>query len=72
MTLLVLLLVPEFHSRVQGEFRPLVQAIGWALGLVLVSALAFWGQIRNRPWRGYTQAALAVAVTVVGWYYWPR
>ncbi len=71
MTLLVFLLLPEFHERLSGEFRPLVQAIAWAALLVATSVAAFLGQIRRRPWRVAAALALGVAVLVVGWNYWP-
>ena len=42
MTLLVFLLLPEFHDRLAGEFRPLLQAIAWAALLTAASAAASW------------------------------
>lgn len=71
MTLLVFLLLPEFHERLSGEFRPLVQAIAWAVLLVATSVAAFLGEIRHKPWRLAASLALAVAVLLVGWNYWP-
>ena len=71
MTLLVFLLLPEFHERLSGEFRPLLQAIAWAVLLVATSVAAFMGQIRHKPWRLSASLALAVAVLLVGWNYWP-
>jgi len=71
MTLLVFLLLPEFHERLAGEFRPLLQAIAWAVLLVATSVAAFLGQIRQRQWRLPAAAALAAAIVVVGWNYWP-
>ncbi|MET0280482.1 MAG: hypothetical protein ABW278_05075 [Steroidobacteraceae bacterium] len=71
MTLVVFLLMPEYHERLAGEFVPLYQAIGWATLLVLVSAAAFLGQLKGRPWRLWAQAGLVAAVLGVGWNYWP-
>jgi hypothetical protein len=36
-----------------------------------VSAAAFVGQLRSRPWRPWAQLGLVAAVLVVGWIYWP-
>lgn len=71
MVLLVFLLLPEFHERLAGEFRPLVFAIAWAALLTGTSAAAFVGQLRERSWRRYAHAALVAAVLLVGWNYWP-
>lgn len=71
MTLLVFLLLPEFHERLSGEFRPLVRAIAWAVLLVATSVAAFLGQLQGRPWRVPAALALGVAVLLVGWNYWP-
>jgi len=71
MTLLVFLLLPEFHERLSGEFRPLLQAIAWAVLLVATSAAAFLGQVRRKPWRMPAALALAAAVALVAWNYWP-
>lgn len=71
MTLMVFLLLPEFHDRLSGEFRPLVQAIAWAALLTLASAAAFFGQLQSRQWNRYAQMALLVSILLVGWRYWP-
>ena len=71
MTLLVFLLLPEFHERLSGEFRPLLIAIAWAVLLTGTSALAFVAQLTEKPWRIGAQLALAIAVLLVGWNYWP-
>lgn len=72
MTLLVFLLLPEFHERLSGEFRPLLIAIAWAVLLSATSAAAFWGQIRKRSWRTGAVLAMFAAVLIVGGYYWPE
>lgn len=71
MTLLVFWLLPEFHDRLEGEFRPLTQAIAWAALLTATSVAAFWSQIKQRSWRLYAMAAMLLAVVLVGFYYWP-
>jgi predicted lysophospholipase L1 biosynthesis ABC-type transport system permease subunit len=71
MTLLVYLLLPEFHDRLAGEFRPLLQAIAWAGLLAAVSAVAFVAQLKLRSWRRYAGAALVLTMFAVGRNYWP-
>jgi hypothetical protein len=71
MVLAVFLLLPGFSERLAGEFQPLLQAIAWAALLVGASAAAFMGQLRVRPWRRYAQLALAGALLLIGWHYWP-
>ena len=71
MTLLVFLLLPEFHDRLAGEFRPLLGAIAWAVLLTGTSALAFIAQLKEKPWRLAAQLALATAILLMGWNYWP-
>jgi hypothetical protein len=72
MTLAVFLLLPEFQDRLGGEFRPLLQAIAWAVLLTATSASAFVGQLKGSSWRLGAKLALVAAVTLVGWNYWPR
>jgi hypothetical protein len=71
MTLLVFLLLPEFHERLSGEFRPLLQAIAWAVLLTATSAWAFWAQMKRHAWRVPSALAMAGALVLVGWIYWP-
>jgi hypothetical protein len=71
MVLLVFLLLPEFHDRLSGEFRPLMQAIAWAVLLTGTSVAAFLGQLRGKPWRQLATVALLGAVLMIGWHYWP-
>jgi hypothetical protein len=71
MTLLVFLLLPEFHDRLAGEVGPLLQAVAWAALLTAASAAAFVGEIRGRSWRRPAQLILLVALLGIGWRYWP-
>jgi hypothetical protein len=71
MTLLVFLLLPEFHERLSGEFSPLLQAIAWAVLLVATSVAAFVGQVKQHRWRVAASAGLLASLLLVGWNYWP-
>lgn len=71
MTLLVFLLLPEFHERLAGEFRPLLQAIAWAVLLTATSVAAFWSQVKETRWRLQAGLVMVLSVLLVGWNYWP-
>jgi hypothetical protein len=71
MTLLVFLLLPEFQERLAGEFRPLLQAIAWAVLLTATSVAAFVGELKGRRWRIAAALALGVSLILVGRNYWP-
>lgn len=71
MTMVVFLLMPEFHDRLSGEYLPLLQAIAWAVLLAATSAAAFVGQLKYRPWRFVAQLGLVASVGMVAWKYWP-
>ncbi len=71
MTLAVFLLLPEYHSRLSGEFAPLLQAIAWAVLLTVTSGASFLGQLKSKPWRQAAQFGLVVSVGLVAWRYWP-
>lgn len=72
MTSLVFLLLPEYHDRLSGEFRPLLQAIAWAVLLSATSVAAFLGQIKEKRWRTPAALALVAAILLTGWNYWPE
>jgi CHASE2 domain-containing sensor protein len=71
MTLVVYLLLPEFHDRLAGEFRPLLAAVAWAAALVAASSLAFLGELKAWPRRRPAQVGLAMLLVAFGWSYWP-
>ena len=72
MTLIVYLLLPEFHDRLAGEFRPLLIAVGWAATLAGLSAAAFVGELKGWRWRRLVQGGLLLLLVAFGWSYWPR
>lgn len=71
MVLVVFLFLPEFRERLSGEFVPLMQAIAWAALLTGAAVAAFLGQLKVRPWRMPAKLALAAALLLIGWNYWP-
>lgn len=71
MTLAVYLLLPEFHDRLAGEFRPLLEAVAWAASLAGLSAFSFVGELKGWRGRQVAQVGLAMALVAFGWSYWP-
>jgi cytochrome bd-type quinol oxidase subunit 2 len=71
MTLAVFLLMPDMQDRLSGEYPSLLRAIAWAILLVVTSATAFVGQLKEKSWRIPAHVSLAAAVLLVGWNYWP-
>ncbi len=71
MTLLVFALLPEFHDRLSGEFRPLGKAIAWATLLTATSVAAFWSEVKRLAWRLWAAAGMGLSVAMVTAYYWP-
>lgn len=71
LTLVVYLLLPEYHERLSGEHAPLLKAVLWAALLAGVAAAAFIGEVKGRGWRRGAQAGLAVVLAAFAWYYWP-
>jgi MFS superfamily sulfate permease-like transporter len=72
MTLTVFWLLPEFHDRLAGEFRPLYTAVAWAATLSVCAAAAFYAEIRRLAWRLPAQLILAVALVAICLAYWPK
>ena len=71
MTLVVFLLMPDYHDRLAGEFAPLLQAIAWAALLTGTSVASFVGRLKAKPWRLAAQLGLVAAIALVAWTYWP-
>ena len=71
MTAVVLLFLPEFRDQFAGEWRPLLIGIGSTLGLTLLAAASFVGELKRRPWRRGAQVVLAASMAALLWKYWP-
>ena len=53
------------------EYPELLATAGLFALLALVSAAAFVGVPRERPWRWLAQAAMWLALAGIAWHYWP-
>jgi hypothetical protein len=72
LTLVVFLSLSEYRDRLQGEQGPLLAGIGWSALLTLLSAAAFLGELRLRPWRRPVQLGVLLVLLGMAWVYWPR
>lgn len=71
MVLAVFAFSPGGREEVAREYPALLRAAALFGALAAAAGLAFAGLMRERPWRWAAQAAMWLALAVVGWYYWP-
>jgi hypothetical protein len=71
LTAVVFVLLPEHSDRFAEEWRPLLVGIAWTSLLTAVAAASFVGELRRTSWRRGAQGALALALAIVLWRYWP-
>ncbi len=72
LTGVVFLLLPEYADRLAEESRPLMAACALAVLLATAAWASFYGELRDRRWRGFAHASLAVMLTISIWTYWPK
>lgn len=73
LTWVTLLFVPrEEAGQLFGEQTTLVMAIAVFAVLSLISAVSFYGQLRERRWRLAAHAAMAAGLCGAVWLYWPK
>jgi hypothetical protein len=65
MTLTVFLFLPEYSSRIDGEFAPLLRSLGVTLLLAVVAVASFYGELRSLAWRRLAHAALVVLMVAI-------
>jgi hypothetical protein len=71
MTWIVILLLPEDEQRFAPEHSHLVRAILVFTLFAGVTGASFYGQLRERPWRGAAHGATLAVFALVVWLYWP-
>jgi hypothetical protein len=72
MTWIVILLLPAGEARFAPEHAALVRAIGVFTLCSAASALSFYGELRERSWRGAAHAGTLLALALAVWTYWPK
>jgi hypothetical protein len=71
MTWIVILLLPEEEQRFAPEHAHLVRAIAVFTIFSAVSGASFYGELRERRWRGAAHAATLAVLALAVWLYWP-
>jgi hypothetical protein len=72
MTWIVILLLPQNEQRFAPEHSHLVRAIVVFTLFALVSGTSFYGQLRERRWRGAAHGATLAVFALALWLYWPQ
>jgi len=58
--------------RLDGELPALLHSLGVFGALTVGAGAAFYGQLRQTPWRWSAHGVLLFAVAFATWFYWPR
>lgn len=72
LTVVVFLWLPEYADRIGQEFPPLLRALAGSGLLALLSAAAFYGEIRERGWRRGAQWGMTVWLACIAFWVWPQ
>jgi len=73
LTWVTLLFIPkEQAAELFGEKNTLILAIAVFASVSLVSAMSFYGQLRERRWRLAAHAATTASLGAAIWLYWPK
>lgn len=71
MVVVIFVLSPGAGPAVGTEYPRLLLTAGLFAVLAALAGAAFSGLQRRRPWRWHAQAAMWLALAMLGWYYWP-
>lgn len=69
--IVIVLVLGDEYPRLQREFDPLLESLGIFVGMTLISALSFYGLIKNHPLRFLGQGLMWAGLVATGWFYWP-
>lgn len=71
MVVVIFALTAGGQPAIGQEYSSLLVTVGLFGALAGIAGAAFAGLQRHRPWRWYAQAAMWLALGLLGWYYWP-
>jgi len=71
LVVLTLALAATRHPAPGHEYPELLVSAALFAVLAAVSAAAFVGLQRERPWRWFAQTAMWLCLAGIAWYYWP-
>jgi hypothetical protein len=72
MTWIVILFLPSHEQEFAPEHAALLRAIAVFTLFAAVSAGSFYGELRERRWRGLAHLATVAMFAVAVWLYWPK
>ncbi|MGH6892121.1 MAG: hypothetical protein ACREEP_07675 [Dongiaceae bacterium] len=72
MVVVIFALSSGSQAAIGTEYPRLLGAAGLFAVLTAIAGAAFMGVQHGRPWRWYAQAAMWLALALLGWYYWPQ
>jgi hypothetical protein len=72
MVVVIFALSSGSQAAIRAEYPGLLLTAGLFAALTVIAAAALAGLQRGRPWRWYAQAAMWLALLMLGWYYWPQ
>ena len=71
MTWIVILFLPAEEARFAPEHAPLLRAVAVFTLFSATSAGSFYGELRERRWRGAAHGATLAVLALAVWLYWP-
>ncbi len=72
MVVVIFALSSGSQPAIGAEYPSLLAAAALFAALAGIAAAAFAGLQRGRSWRWYAQAAMWLALVMLGWHYWPQ
>jgi uncharacterized membrane protein len=67
---IVVLVLGDEYPRLQHEFGPLLKSLIIFIGMTVISAVSFYGLLKNHVARYWAQFAMWVGLLLTGWYFW--
>lgn len=69
--IIIVLVLGDEYPRLQREFEPLRESLAIFVGMTAISALSFYGLIKNHSLRYLGQGVMWLGVLLTGLFYWP-